>query len=158
MSKDQKSHHKSDREKKAHEKKRSILKAERDAAPRKPKQKDRSAPPVKSDLIRKDDQTPKSFEQWREMMWNTIMMNPSLSEVEQDDLAEQINKIEVEAGKGQRANPERLQKAINVLAVMEPDVFEVAAGTLPELLAGIGLTIVKVGGKVRIEAGLGGTA
>lgn len=152
VSTNQKPRRKTDREKESQAKRRTHLKAERDAAPRKPKQKDRNAPAAKSDLIRKDDRAPKSFDQWREMMWNSIMMNPTLSETEQDDLAEQISKIGVEAQKGHRADPERLQKAINVLAVMEPDVFEVALGTLPDLLAEMGLAISKIDGKARLES------
>ena len=125
MSGNQKSRGKTDREKESQAKRRAYRKAERDAAPQKPKFKDRFKNADKSALIRKDDQAPKSFDQWREMMWNSIMMNPTLSEEEQDNLADQVGRIAVEAQKGHRADLLRVEKAINTLAVMEPEVFEV---------------------------------
>ncbi len=156
MSTNQKPRRKSDREKESQAKRRAYRKAEQDAAPRKPKLKDRFNHAAKSALIRKDDRAPKSFDDWREMMWNSIMMNPTFSEEQQDELANQVSKIAVEAQKGSRADLKRLEQALNVLSVMEPDIFEVAVGTLPEPLAVIGLTISKTGGKARIEGRRGG--
>ena len=156
MSSDQKPRRKTDREKESQAKRRAYRKSERDAAPQKPKYKDRFKNAGKSALIRKDDRAPKSFDQWREMMWNSIMMNPTLSEEEQDNLADQVSRIAVEAQKGHRADLIRVEKAINVLAVMDPEVFEVAAGTLPEPLAAVGISITKTGQKVKLQAKRGG--
>jgi hypothetical protein len=54
--------------------------------------------------------------------------------------------------KGDQAEPSRLEKLINTLSVMAPDIFEVAVATLANPLAGIGLAVKKIGDKAKLEA------
>jgi len=49
-------------------------------------------------------------------------------------------------------NPSGLEKLINTLTVMSPDIFDVIISTLASPLAGIGLVLKKIGDKAKIEA------
>jgi len=45
----------------------------------------------------------------------------------------------------------RLEKLINILSGIAPDVFEVAVTTLTNPLEGIGLALKKIGNRARLE-------
>lgn len=89
--------------------------------------------------------------QWRGQMETKIDDQPDLSIEEKKDLKEQVEKIESEAAKGDDADPSRLEKLINTLCVMAPDIFEVAVTTLANPLAGIGVALKKIGDKAKLE-------
>jgi hypothetical protein len=74
-----------------------------------------------------------------------------LSAEDKKDLIEQIVKVREEAGKGQKADPGRLEKLVNTLGAMAPDIFEVAVTTLANPLGGVGLALKKVGEKAKVE-------
>ena len=61
-------------------------------------------------------------------------------------------KISAEAAKGARADPGRLERLINTLAAMAPDIFDVAVTTLTNPFAGIGLVLKKIGERAKLEA------
>jgi predicted nucleic acid-binding Zn-ribbon protein len=90
--------------------------------------------------------------QWRGQMETKIDDQPDLSTEDKNDLKEQVEKIESEVAKGDQAEPSRLEKLINTLSVMAPDIFEVAVATLANPLAGIGLAVKKIGDKAKLEA------
>lgn len=69
---------------------------------------------------------------------------------EKDDLKHQVGKIDEEIRKGQRAEKSRLEKLINTLSVMAPDIFEVVVATIQSPLMGIGIVLKKVGDKVKL--------
>ena len=92
-----------------------------------------------------------SLAQWRSQMVTAIEALPDLSDDEKQDLQDQVDKIQEEAAKAEEADPGRLERLINTLSVMAPDIFEVAAATLVNPLAGIGLVIKKVGEKAKLE-------
>ena len=92
-----------------------------------------------------------SLAQWRSQMVTEIEALPDLSDDEKQDLQDQVDKIQEEAAKAEEADPGRLERLINTLSVMAPDIFEVAAATLVNPLAGIGLAIKKVGDKAKLE-------
>ena len=92
-----------------------------------------------------------SLAQWRSQMVTEIEALPDLSDDEKQDLQDQVDKIQEEAAKAEEADPGRLERLINTLSVMAPDIFEVAAATLVNPLAGIGLVIKKVGDKAKLE-------
>jgi hypothetical protein len=89
---------------------------------------------------------------WQADMEKTIEAAPELSDDEKTDAKEQVAKISTEAAKGKQADKTRLEKLINTLAIMAPDIFEVAVTTLANPLAGIGLVLKKIGEKARLEA------
>lgn len=92
-----------------------------------------------------------SIVEWREQMESRIEAKPELSSVEKQDLKEQVQKIEQEVQKGQQADPSRIEKLINTLAVMSEDIFEVAVATLGNPLAGLGLVAKKIGDRARLS-------
>ncbi len=88
---------------------------------------------------------------WASQIKEKIDSLSQLSQLEKDDLKQQIEKIEDEATKGSKAETSRLEKLINTLAIMSPDIFDVAIATLASPLAGFGMVIKKIGEKAKIE-------
>jgi GNAT superfamily N-acetyltransferase len=95
------------------------------------------------------------WDAWRDQMNATIDARPSMSVDERQDMREQVAKIQVEASRGAQADPGRLEKLINTLAVYGPDIFEVAVATLENPLKGIGLALRKISDRARVERAAG---
>jgi hypothetical protein len=93
--------------------------------------------------------------EWQSQMEAKIESKADLSTDEKKDLKEQVTKIQEEATKGKQTDPNRLEKLINMLGVMAPDIFEVAVATLTNPLAGVGLVLKKIGDKARLESQAG---
>jgi hypothetical protein len=91
------------------------------------------------------------WDEWRVQMGAWIDARPDLSTDDRRDLTEQVSKIQAEAAKGDQVDPSRLEKLINTLAVIGPDVFEVAVTTLANPLAGLGLALKKIGDRAKLE-------
>ena len=91
------------------------------------------------------------FADWRAQIEKQIESAPTLSPAEKQDAKETIAKIETEGAKGKRADPGRIERLLNTLSAMAPDIFEVATTTLTNPLAGIGLTLKKIGDKAKLE-------
>jgi hypothetical protein len=89
--------------------------------------------------------------EWKSQMEAWIDSQTTLSQDEQKDLKEQVAKIKTEAAKGEQADASRLERLINTLAVIGPDIFEVAVTTLANPLAGIGLVLKKIGDRAKLE-------
>lgn len=70
---------------------------------------------------------------------------------DKEDLKDTIAKIKTEAAKAEQADPGRLERLLNSIAAMGPDIFEVAVTTLISPLKGIGLVLKKIGDKARLE-------
>jgi hypothetical protein len=91
------------------------------------------------------------WQQWRDQMDGWIDEQTRYSTSEKQDLKDQIGKIQAEADRGAAMDMSRVEKLINTLAVIGPDVFEVAAATLANPLAGIGVALKKIGDRARLE-------
>jgi hypothetical protein len=89
--------------------------------------------------------------EWRVQMETWIDGQPGYSTGEKQDLKDQIGKIQAESERGTALDTGRLEKLINTLAVIGPDVFEVATATLANPLAGIGVVLKKIGDRARLE-------
>ncbi len=89
--------------------------------------------------------------QWRDAMNAKIDAHPSMSAADKQDAKDQVGKIQEEAAKAPHVDPSRLEKLINTLAVMAPDIFDVAVATLVNPLAGIGLALHKIGDRAQLE-------
>jgi hypothetical protein len=111
---------------------------------------------VGGDIVGRDkvtigDGAAQALAQWRALVESKIEAQSNLSAADKKDLKDQVAKIQAEASKGAEADPSRLEKLINTLAVMAPDIFEVAVTTLANPLAGIGLALKKIGDKAKLE-------
>ena len=84
-------------------------------------------------------------------MGDWIDEQPSYSATEKQDLKDQIGKIQAESERGTALDTGRLEKLINTLAVIGPDVFQVVTATLAKPLAGIGVALSKIGDRARLE-------
>ena len=92
-----------------------------------------------------------NFADWRAQMEKQIDAQSNLTPTEKQDLKEIVAKITGEGTLGKHADPGRIEKLINTLAALAPDIFEVATTTLVNPLVGIGLTLKKIGDKAKLE-------
>ena len=92
-----------------------------------------------------------SINTWVTQINKQIEALMGISQAEKEDLKQQIAKIGEEAQKGRNAELGRLEKLINTLSVMAPDIFDTIITTLASPLAGIGLIIKKIGDKAKLE-------
>lgn len=88
---------------------------------------------------------------WKVQINQVIDSSPDISRAEKEDLKQQVEKISDEIQKGSKAETGRLEKLINTLGIMAPDIFEVIVATLANPLTGIGLVIKKIGDKAKLE-------
>jgi hypothetical protein len=57
-----------------------------------------------------------------------------------------------QASKGQQADSGRLERLLNVILSIAPDIFEVAVATLANPLAGLGLVAKKIGERAKLQS------
>lgn len=86
-------------------------------------------------------------------VYRQIEIRPQDPDVDKEELADTVKKIELEAAKGENANPRKVERWLLFLADMAPDIMEVAAATLADPIAGVASVIRKVAEKVKSEAG-----
>ncbi len=89
---------------------------------------------------------------WRKDMDKRIDALSPLLPADKADLKESVGKIAAEASKGKQADQGRLERLLNGLSAMAPDIFEVATATIANPLAGLGLVVKKIGDKAKLEA------
>jgi serine/threonine protein kinase len=90
------------------------------------------------------------FQAWRERMEREIERLEDLPEEDKALLKQNVEQIAREAEKGEKADPKRIERLLNMLSVMAPDFFDVALTTLTDPFVGIRLVIKKVGDKARV--------
>ncbi len=95
--------------------------------------------------------TPKSLDDWAAQVHKKIDALPNVSSGEKQDIKQQVDKIKEESRKGSQAETGRLERLLNGLSAMAPDIFDVAITTLANPLAGLGLVAKKVGERAKIE-------
>ena len=89
---------------------------------------------------------------WLKDMEKRIDAAKGLLPADKADLKENVAKVAGEVAKGKKADPGRLERLLNTLSGMAPDIFEVALATLANPLAGLGLVAKKIGDRARVEA------
>lgn len=92
-----------------------------------------------------------SIVEWTSQINKKVDLLSNVSQAEKEDLKQQVEKIGDEVQKGTKAEVGRLEKLINTLSVMAPDIFDVVIATLANPLAGMGLIIKKIGDKAKLE-------
>lgn len=89
---------------------------------------------------------------WMAQINKKIDLLSNISQAEKEDLKQQVEKIGDEVQKGSKVELGRLEKLINTLSIIAPDIFDVVIATLTNPLAGIGLVIKKIGDKAKLES------
>ncbi len=92
----------------------------------------------------------KEIKNWR-IQAERVIDSSNLLEDEKSDVKKQVKTIQETLLSDKGGNPGRIEKLINTLAIMSPDIFDVIVASLANPLAGIGLVIKKINDKAKIE-------
>lgn len=84
-------------------------------------------------------------------VYHAIQENAALPPDVKEDLENNVKQLEQEIKKGDQAEPSFIQKRMETIQKMAPDIAEVVAATLQNPAAGIGLVVKKVIDKFNIE-------
>ena len=91
------------------------------------------------------------LKKWRKEMEERIDANRHLLPADKTDLKENVTKVTEEVSKGKKADRGRLERLLNTIGSLAPDILAVAIATLANPLAGLGLVAKKIGDKARLE-------
>ncbi len=80
-----------------------------------------------------------------------IEARPPDPKVEKDEIADTVKRIETETGKGDDANPDRLERWLLTLGGMADDIFQVVVATLSNPALGLAKTIQLIAQKAKAE-------
>ncbi len=92
------------------------------------------------------------MDNWRKDMDKQIDARKVLLPEDKADLKDTVAKVADEVSKGKQANAGRLERLLNTISSMAPDIFEVAVASLANPLAGIGLVATKIGDRAKVGA------
>ena len=70
---------------------------------------------------------------------------------EKEEITDQVKRIESEVAKGEKAQPEKVERWLRNLAAMAPDILDVTLATITSPLAGISMAIRLIAQKVKKE-------
>jgi hypothetical protein len=90
------------------------------------------------------------FQAWYERIEREIELIEDLPKGDKVLLKQNVEQIALEAEKGEKADPKRIERLLNILPGMAPDIFDMALTTLTDLFVGIPLVIKKVGDKASV--------
>jgi hypothetical protein len=96
-------------------------------------------------------ETASELKNWREEMEKWIDAQKDLLPADKTDLKDSVAKVADEVSKGKQADPGRLERLLNMILSIAPDIFDVAITTLANPLAGLGLVAKKIGEKAKLE-------
>ena len=100
-------------------------------------------------VISRVDTVPE-LKKWRKAMEKRIDANRNLLPADKIDLKENVAKVAEEVSKGEKADPGRVERLLNTIGSLAPDIFDVAIATLANPLAGLGLVAKKIGEKAKL--------
>lgn len=82
-------------------------------------------------------------------IYKQIDARPNDPNVERGEIRDTVKNIETEAGKGENANPNKIERWMKSLKELAPDILEVTAAALLNPLAGVSAAIKKIAAKAR---------
>ncbi len=103
-------------------------------------------------VVSRGTEPPEDLVAWQKEMEKRIDALNDLLPADKTDLKENIDKVAKEAAKGKVADRGRLERLLNTICAMAPDIFDVAIATLANPLAGLGLVVKKIGERAKVEA------
>ncbi|MCB0212289.1 MAG: hypothetical protein KDJ52_23310 [Anaerolineae bacterium] len=92
-----------------------------------------------------------ALDKWRQELEAKIATLADLDDEEKNDLKKQADKVQQEAVKGEAASPGKLERLLNAMSAMAPDILEVTATTLQNPFAGVGLVLKKINDRIKLE-------
>jgi DNA topoisomerase VI subunit B len=84
-------------------------------------------------------------------VYNAIQENANIPTDVKENLTENVKQLEQEINKGEKAEPSFIQKRMETIQKMAPEIAEVVVATLQNPAAGIGLVVKKVIDKFNVE-------
>ncbi len=88
---------------------------------------------------------------WQTELEAKIATLSDLDDDEKEELKEKAIKVEQEVAKGEEANIGKIERLLNIMSSMAPDIIEVTAKTLQNPFAGVGLVLEKINDKIKLE-------
>ena len=90
------------------------------------------------------------WQAWRKKMEKEIKSLKDLTFEDQALLVQNVEQVVKEAEKGQEADAGRIERLLNMITAMVPDILDVIITTIGNPLAGVGLVIKKIGDKAKV--------
>jgi hypothetical protein len=90
-----------------------------------------------------------------ERIQEAIAARPDDPDLDKQELSTTVVKIEEELGKGEEANPSKIQRWLKFLAMMAPDILEVVLAALTGPIPGITAAVRVIAEKVKSESAPG---
>jgi hypothetical protein len=90
------------------------------------------------------------WESWRKRMEREIKALKGLTTEDKKMLNQNVAQVVQEAQKGKEADPGRIQRLLNTLNAMAPDILDVVIATIANPLAGLGLVAKKIAQKAQV--------
>lgn len=87
---------------------------------------------------------------WQETMEKRIEAVEGLLPADKSDLKDSVAKVAEEVSKGKEADTGRLERLLNAIGSLAPDILDVAIATIASPLAGLGLVAKKIGDKAKL--------
>jgi hypothetical protein len=97
-------------------------------------------------------ETVAELKKWRKNMEKWIDAQEDLPPADKTVLKDNIVKVADEVAKGKQADSGRLERFLNVILDIAPDIFDVAITTLANPLAGLGLVAKKIGERAKLQS------
>lgn len=82
-------------------------------------------------------------------IYKQVDARPNDPNVERGEIRDTVKNIETEAGKGENANPNKIERWMKSLKELAPDILEVTAAALLNPLAGVSTALKKIAEKAR---------
>jgi len=92
------------------------------------------------------------FDKLFELLEEKIKARPEDPNVDKQEIREQVNQIKAEAAQGEKANPNKLERWIQNLSKMAPDIVDVMAASLGGPISGLTAVIQKIAAQVKAES------
>jgi hypothetical protein len=93
-----------------------------------------------------------NFERLFDLLEDKIKARPEDPNVDKQEIREQVNQIKAEAAQGEKANPNKLERWIQNLSGMAPDIVDVIAASLGGPVSGVTAVIQKIAARVKAES------
>lgn len=93
----------------------------------------------------------KALAQWQKDIEAKVEALSDLEDDEKEDLKKNVERVTKEAVKGQGAEVGKIERWLNTITTMAPDILDVTAATLQNPFKGVGLVLEKISDRIKLE-------